>query len=194
MSDSVCLIANWSLSLWTLLYHEILPCIVFVKLFVMYLSILVHLLGKECTECLKRYWACVCVLYGLFNKLKHLSIILFKFPSSERRYAVLKCSGSWSCITSHWVPTFLWKQTWPHFWQTRERTNTDVSVFGRSVICTPARLGTKTNKRGKKAAFHISDVHIWELCYLSKQVDKPGQRTVSSMIKCLSHSSPCHFI
>lgn len=75
-----------------------------------------------------------------------------------------KLQRGWSCITSHRVPTFLCKQTWPHFGQTLgEQTQTALCLAGQRVL--PLHVwqerGTKTKGGGGAAAFHINDVHIW---------------------------------
>lgn len=45
------------------------------------------LVGKKCTECLKRYFVCVCgkmyVLYCFYNKLKQLYFIVFTFLAEK---------------------------------------------------------------------------------------------------------------
>lgn len=126
----------------------------------------------------------VCACMGVHvNTLVHHCVLnklnLYYFTKTTSLANTLRLQQSWNCRTSHWVLPFLCKQAWPHLQQTRgEQTLTSLCLVGQQLSAPHVwqQRGTNTKKK-KKAAFQISDVHIWsaaslvnsqrtELCWL----------------------------
>ena len=156
----------------TFSYHEILPCKS--NLILCYACLprgpfCITLCGKSVQNVnvwSRSVFVCgsVCVttynvLYCLFNKLIN---IFLSFYSNHSLWKEVHCSKlNQSCVSSHRVPTFLCKQTWPHFWQTLgEQTQTSLYLAGQrfSPLHVWQQHGTKT--KGKKKQHSTYDVHI----------------------------------
>lgn len=111
-------------------------------------------------ECLTLF--CIVITVTAFSincQTSFFKLLDMKVPNS-------KLNRSWNIITCHWVPTFLCKHSWPHWWQTlKEQTQTSLCICQVSSSYPCVFANSVEQKQSEK---QLSTCRIWcsyVICY-----------------------------